>query len=260
MKNVVLLITVWCASLLVTFGESPTLKVSAAASLADVLKEVNVGFEREHAAKVQLNLGGSNALARQIESGAPADVFFSADSAQMDKLQKLGLIDEATRKDQLSNSLVIVATSDSKLEIKDAHGLTGDAIKKIAAGDPKSVPVGVYAREWLTRLQLWDKLESKIIATDNVRSALAAVESGNVEIGIVYKTDAAISSKVKVLFEVSGTDVPQITHPVAKLKEATQADLAIKYLQHLDSASTNSIFEKFGFKVLTEKADQNRVE
>jgi len=234
------------------FAQTKELRVSAAASLADVLKEIHTGFEKTHGIKVELNLGASSALVRQIEAGAPADVFISADAPKMDQLEKSGLINPATREDQLSNALVVVAPADSSLAITGGKDLLKPEIRRLALGDPKAVPAGVYTKEWLTKLGLWAQVEPKVLATDNVRSALAAVESGNVEAGVVYKTDAAITTKVKVAFEVSATEGPVITYPMAALKEAKNADLAKQYLEYLDTPESHALFRKYGFIVLPE--------
>ena len=236
--------------LLSNSSHAETLRVSAAASLADVLKEIDAAFEKSTGIKVELNLGASSALARQIEEGAPADVFFSADLAKMDGLEKKGLIDSATKEAQLSNSLVVVEPSDSTQPITSGKDLA--SLKKIALADPKAVPAGIYAKAWLEKLGLWAEVEPKIIAAENVRAALAAVESGNVDAGVVYKTDAAISKKVKVAYEVPAADAPPIAYPMAILKDAKNAAAAKRYLDFLDTKEATQEFEKFGFLVLPE--------
>lgn len=228
------------------------LRVSAAASLADALKEIDSAFTKETGVKVALNLGASSTLARQIEEGAPADVFFSADLAKMDALAAKGLVRAETREDQLSNTLVIVAPLDSPLKIKEVKDLTAAGVKRVATGDPKAVPVGVYAKTYLEKNGLWTEVGPKIVATENVRTALAAVESGNVEAGIVYKTDAAISKKVKVVCELPALPDQPITYPMAVLKGAAQPELAVKYLDYLDTPASKATFTKFGFIVLPE--------
>ncbi|WP_038172215.1 molybdate ABC transporter substrate-binding protein [Verrucomicrobium sp. BvORR106] len=233
-------------------AQTKELRVSAAASLADVLKEIHAGFEKAHGAKVELNLGASSALVRQIEAGAPADVFISADAPKMDQLEKAGLINTATREDQLSNALVVVVPADSKLAITSGKDLLKPDIRRLALGDPKAVPAGVYTKEWLTKLGLWAQVEAKVLATENVRAALAAVESGNVEAGVVYKTDAAITTKVKVALEVPASEGPVITYPMAALKEAKNADLAKQHLEYLDTPESHALFQKYGFIVLPE--------
>jgi molybdate transport system substrate-binding protein len=178
------------------------------------------------------------------------DVFFSADEAKMDGLAQKGLVVTGTRKSRLSNVLVVVVTADSTMVIKTPQDLAGAAVKRIAVGDPKAVPVGVYARQWLEKLGLWAGIEPKIVPTENVRAALAAVESGNVEAGIVYQTDATISKRVKVAFAVPARDGPFISYPVALLKDAKQPEAARKFLDHLETGDASRVFEKFGFIVL----------
>jgi molybdate transport system substrate-binding protein len=231
-------------------ADPPALRVSAAASLADTLKEINAAFTAETGSKVELNLGASSTLARQIEEGAPADVFISADTAKMDGLDKKGLVRAETREDQLSNSLVVVVPADSQLAISSLADLA--RVGRLVTGDPKAVPVGVYAKSYLEKEGLWTALEPKIVAAENVRAALAAVESGNIEAGIVYKTDAGISAKVKVAFEFPAREDLKITYPMAVLKESTRPELAGKYLEFLDTPASHSTFAKFGFIVLPE--------
>jgi molybdate transport system substrate-binding protein len=221
--------------------------VFAAASLTDSLKEIATAYEKDSGDKIIFNFGASSTLARQIEEGAPADIFFSADEAKMDGLAKKGLIDTAARKSRLGNSLVVVVAADSALQIQSASDLTNASVKQIALADPKAVPAGIYAKAWLTRQQLWTAIEPKVVPTENVRGALAAVESGNVEVGVVYKTDAGISKKVKVAYEVPVTDLPVISYPMAIVKESKQPEAARKFLNYLDSKEAGDIFKKFGF-------------
>lgn len=233
-------------------AQTPTLRISAAASLADALKEIHGLYEKKTGARVELNLGASSTLARQIEEGAPADVFISADLAKMEGLEKKGLVNVATKENQLSNALVVVVPSDSKLLVSGGKTLAESTVEKIAFADPKAVPAGIYGKEWLTKLNLWDKVAPKVIATENVRAALAAVESGNVDAGIVYKTDAAISKKVKIAFEVPAREGPVITYPMAALQGSPHAEAAKQYLDYLDTPEAKAVFEKFGFVVLPE--------
>ena len=179
---------------------------------------------------------------------APADIFFSADEARMDELQKAGLIITETRRDLLSNSLVIVVPNDSKLTIASLDELLTKA-QKIAIADPRAVPAGIYTKEYLSGLGLWDKLESRMVPTENVRAALAAVESGNVDAGFVYKTDANISKKVKIAFTVPVEKGPAIRYPIAILKEAKDKNAAGGFLRFLESESGRKLFERYGFIV-----------
>jgi molybdate transport system substrate-binding protein len=240
--------------ILLALAQTPVLRaaeitVFAAASLTDSLKEIAANYEKKSGDKVLFNLGASSTLERQIEAGAPADIFFSADEAKMDALDKKGLIDTATRKSRLGNSLVVVVAADSTLTIGSAPDLTNAAITKLALADPKAVPAGVYAKAWLEKQQLWTAIEPKVIPTENVRAALAAVESGNVDAGVVYKTDAGISQKVKVAYEVPAADAPVISYPMALVKDAPQPEAAKKFLIYLDSSEAGDIFKKFGFKL-----------
>lgn len=224
-----------------------TIHVFAAASLTDSLKQIAAAYEKESEDKLVFNFGASSLLARQIEEGAPVDIFFSADEAKMDALGKKGLLLESTRRKLLGNALVIVVASDSVLKIVSAEDLR--LAKRIALAEPRTVPAGIYAKEFLIQQNLWRELEPKVVPTDNVRAALAAVESGNVDAGIVYKTDAAISKKVKVAHEVPARDAPDIRYPVAVLKESKSADAAKKFAAHLASDRAAKVFESFGFVV-----------
>jgi molybdate transport system substrate-binding protein len=233
--------------LLAYAASAAEIMVFAAASLTDSLKQVATDYEKTSGDKIIFNFGASSTLARQIEAGAPADIFFSADEAQMDGLAKKDLIDPATRTIRLGNALVVVVATDGRLQINSASDLTNSTVKQIALADPKAVPAGVYAKAWLTRQQLWPAIEPKVVPTENVRAALAAVESGNVEAGVVYKTDAGISKKVKVACEVPARDAPAISYPMALVKESSQPDAAKKFLNYLDSREAGDIFRKFGF-------------
>ena len=221
--------------------------VYAAASLTDVMKEIASAYEKESGDKILFNFGASSLLARQIIEGAPADMFLSADEAKMDELEQAGLIATDTRRDLLSNLLVIVVPY-SKLVIASPEELVTKS-QKIAVADPRAVPAGIYTKEYLTRLGLWQKLEPKIVPTENVRAALAAVESGNVDAGFVYKTDANISSKVRIAFTVAVEEGPPIRYPVALIKEAKEKSAAAKFLAYLQSASARKTFERYGFIV-----------
>ena len=223
------------------------INVFAAASLMDSLKEIAAKYEKQSGDKIIFNLGASSTLARQIEAGAPADIFFSADEAKMDQLAQKGLIDTTTRKSRLGNALVIVVATNSTLKLDSPQALTNAALEKIALADPKAVPAGVYAKQWLEKLQLWSAVEPKVVPTDNVRAALAAVAVGNVEASIVYKTDAGVSRKLQIAYEVPAADAPKISYPVALVKASKQTDAAKKFLNYLDSKDAGDIFKKFGF-------------
>lgn len=241
---VIVAVAVW---LLPHCASATEVMVSAAASLMDSLKEIAANYEKTSGDKIIFNLGASSTLARQIQEGAPADIFFSADEAQMDGLAEKGLIDPATRKSVLGNSLVVVIPSDSTLQINSAADLTNASVKQIALADPKAVPAGLYAKAWLEKKQLWPAIEPKVIPTENVRAALAAVASGNVDAGVVYKTDAAISKNVKIAHEVPIADGPDISYPMALVKGSQQSDAAKKFLAYLSSKEAGQVFSRYGF-------------
>jgi molybdate transport system substrate-binding protein len=243
------------ALLLATFCSLPTfaanLRVSAAASLTDVLHEIGPAYEKQTGDTLLFNLGASNTLARQIQEGAPADLFISADELKMDQLAQRGLIVKKSRRSLLSNTLVIIVPSDSNLKIASPKDLADPAIRNVAVAEPQSVPAGIYAKEYLRKLHVWDRITYKLIPTDNVRGALAAVESGNAETGIVYKTDALISKAVRIAYEVPAGEGPAISYPVAVLADSKQQARAQRLLDYLLSPPAQIIFRKYGFLIKT---------
>jgi len=240
-------ILIFAATLLLNTANGVEVNVYAAASLTDVLKEIAANYERQSSDKIVFNFGASSMLARQIIQRAPADIFFSADEAKMDMLQIGGLIAKDTRRDMLSNSLVIVVPNDSKLAIASPDDIT--KTQKIAIAEPRAVPAGIYTKEYLSGLGLWAELKPKIVPTENVRAALAAVESGNVDAGFVYKTDADISKKVKIAFSVPIEKGPAIRYPIALMKETKAKSAAENFLRYLQSEDARKLFERYGFVV-----------
>jgi molybdate transport system substrate-binding protein len=223
------------------------LTVYAAASLSDALKELGHRFETQHGVHVQFNLAGSNQLARQIKEGAPADVFFSADELKMDDLAKSELIENDTRRSLLSNTLVLIVNAKNPALLNQINDLGGNAIKKIALAQTDTVPAGVYSKKYLVSIGLWPAVQPKVIETENVRAALAAVATDNVDAGIVYKTDALISKDVRVAVEVSAQDGPKISYPVAVVKQAAHEAVAREFVKYLTSSDALSVFRRFGF-------------
>ena len=219
--------------------------VFAAASLTEALKEIAAEYGKTSADKVRFNFAASNVLAQQIQAGAPADIFFSADEPKMDALQAAKLVETDTRRNLLGNSLVVVIPDDAP-PLADAAALT--TIKRLSLADPRAVPAGIYAKTWLEKSGLWAAVEKKIIPAENVRAAMAVVEAGNADAGIVYKTDAAISRKLKIAFEI--TDGPPITYPAAVLSDSRQPQAARKFLAYLAEKPADEIFRKFGFSVI----------
>lgn len=223
--------------------------VFAAVSLSDALNQIATDFQRETSISVQYNLQGSSALARQIEAGAPADLFFSADEEKMNQLQEKNLIDTSSRISLLSNVLVIVTASDNS-GVNTPADLGNARVESIAIAQPDSVPAGIYARRYLENIGLWETLTPKIIPTENVRAALAAVAAGNAEAGFVYRTDATTSPRVRIAYEIPESDAPSITYPVAILREASNKNAARQFLSYLRSSAAGAVFEKYGFKIL----------
>lgn len=237
------LLTVFVSMFLGAGAMAAPVRVSAAASLTDVLRAVATQYGQP----VLFNFGASSLLARQIQEGAPADVFISADELKMDQLAQGGLIVRKSRVDILSNTLVIVIPADSALTIQSAKDLADPSIRNVAVAEPQSVPAGIYAKEYLRRIKVWDRITYKLIPTDNVRSTLAAVESGNVEAGIVYKTDALISSAVKIAYEIPRGEGPRIVYPAAVLADSTEKVAAQKFLNYLETEAARAVFRRFGF-------------
>jgi molybdate transport system substrate-binding protein len=239
---------IFAIALALTTSNAAEVNVYAAASLSDALTEIAAIYEKQSSDKILFNFGASSLLARQITEHAPANIFLSADEAKMDDLQKKGFLRTDTRRDLLSNSLVIVVPGDSKLAIDSPEQLV-DKAEKIAVADPRAVPAGIYTKEYLSKLDLWHKLEPKMVPTENVRTALAAVESGNVDAGFVYTTDANISKKVKVAFRVPVEKGPVIRYPVAIVKGGINDAAVEAFLHYVESGNARNIFEQYGFIV-----------
>ena len=224
--------------------------VFAAASLTDALKEVARGFEETTGHEVVFNLGGSNDLARQIRAGAPADVFFSADEAQMDGLEQAGLVRARDRVDVLSNVLVVIVPAGSPPRLSGSRDLR--TVRRLALADPQAVPAGVYARAWLQSIGLWAALEDRVLPALNVRAALSAVESEHADAGIVYRTDVAASRRVAVAFEVPREQGPSIVYPLAPIA-TSRRPAAAELVRYLLSARAREIYARHGFVVLAER-------
>ena len=245
MKRALLLLAVLTPAMLAA-APSGELLVFGAASLSESLQDAGRQFEAQGGPRVSFSFGSSADLARQIESGAPADVFFSADTARMASLEKAGLVRPADRREFLSNVLVVVVPSDSTARVASAKDL--ETFPKIALADPAArVPSGVYARQWLTERGVWSAIEPKVIPMLDVRATLAAVGGGDVPAGIVYRTDAAVSRDVKVAY--TANDGPKISYSVAPIATSKDAAQAAKFVAFVDSPSGRAIFEKRGFLV-----------
>lgn len=226
--------------------------VFGAASLTDVLQTISTQYTQSSGVEVKLSFAASSALAKQIESGAKADVFVSADQEWMAYLDERRLIDAGSRTDLLGNALVLIAPDDSRVAMKLTHDAPLAAALgrrgRLATGDPDSVPVGRYAKAALTSLNLWDSLQSRIARADNVRVALMYVARGEAPLGIVYATDAIAEPKVRVVDTFPASSHPPITYPVATTSVAKPA--ARSYVDFLRGAAARSVFETAGFTVI----------
>jgi molybdate transport system substrate-binding protein len=223
--------------------------VFAAASLTNVLDEIGAAYTQQTRQTVKFSYAASSALARQLEAGARADVFFSADLEWMDYVQARGLIDRTTRRNVLGNRLALVAPADSKIELKIAPGFTLAAALgngRLATGDPESVPVGKYARSALTSLGVWNDVADRLVRADNVRSALAFIARGETPLGIVYETDAKVEKRVRVVDFFPASSHPPIVYPVAVTAQARPA--AGQFIDFLQSPAAQNAFEKYGFQ------------
>ncbi|MCU0532779.1 MAG: molybdate ABC transporter substrate-binding protein [Hydrococcus sp. Prado102] len=227
-----------------------TVLVSAAASLQDALEELDPVFENAHSGTtVNYNFGSSGALQQQIEQGAPADIFFSAATKQMDALQEKNLILPDTRRNLLTNRLVLIVPSNSTLGVNSFSQLSESNVKRIAIGEPRSVPVGQYSEELFAKMGILDQIKAKFVYGNSVRNVLAAVESGNADAGIVYTTDAKISDKVKQVATAPEDMHSPIVYPIAVLKSSKNPEAAKTYEQFLSSSEAKTTFEKFGFGI-----------
>ncbi|MBC2579731.1 molybdate ABC transporter substrate-binding protein [Clostridium sp. DJ247] len=225
-----------------------TLTISAAASLKDSMEDIKKLYSQEKPnVTITYNFGASGTLQQQIEQGAPADVFISAATKQMDALKKKGLLIDDTNKNLLENNVVLIAPKDSST-IKDFNDLATDNVKKIALGEPKSVPVGQYAQDVLTSLKIADKVQPKAVLGKDVKEVLTWVETGNVDAGIVYETDAKVSNKVNIVATAPENSHKPVVYPVAVLKDSKNVEAAKEFTKFLSEDKAKAVFEKYGFK------------
>ncbi|UUZ82780.1 molybdate ABC transporter substrate-binding protein [Paenibacillus sp. P26] len=232
-------------------AETVELTVSAAASMTDALKDIQKAYETKNPnIKLNFNFGASGALQQQIEQGAPADLFLSAAVKNMKALVDKQLIDTNQQKKPLTNELVAVVASDGKMAIGRMEDLSQADVKKIAVGIPESVPAGGYAKEALTNVKLWDALQPKLVQAKDVRQVLQYVETGNADVGFVYKTDALTSSKVKVAFAVDSKTYTPVEYPIGIVKATKHSKEAADFYAYLQSRPALDVFVQYGFTVL----------
>lgn len=233
-------------------AKAVTLTVSAAASLTKAMGEIKTLYTKEKPnVTINYNFGASGALQQQIEQGATADLFFSAATKQMKALQTKGLILDDTKVDLLGNTVVLVVNNDSTLAISDFKDLTNDKIKKVALGEPKTVPVGQYAEEIFTSLNILDKIKAKVVYGKDVKEVLSWVETGDVDAGVVYGTDAKTSKKVKVISvaDKSLYKTP-VVYPAAVIKASKNVEDSKDFLKFLSSDKAKEVFTSYGFDFL----------
>ncbi len=237
------------------------LTVSAAASLKDALTEITPRFERAHAdVKIALNFGSSGTLELQIENGAPVDVFISAAADQMNVLASRKLVVEDTRADLLQNELVLIVPRDLKTAASVAgfRDLARPDVRRVALGDPRSVPAGHYAEQALTALGIYGAVKAKAAFATDVRQVLADVETGSVDAGLVYATDAGVSPRVRVVATAPvGTHGP-IVYPAAVMRAAQAAPAMVlaarAYVEFLKGSAARAVFTKYGFRPVEKSA------
>ena len=226
----------------------PSLLVLAAASMTDALQDLGVAYTQATGIDVRFSFAASSALARQIESGAPADLYLSADQDWMDYLQGRGLIESASRRNIAGNRLVLVAAAGSSLQLAIAPGFKlAEALggQRLAIADPSAVPAGKYAQASLTSLGVWSTVEGHLVRAENVRAALAFVARGEVSLGIVYATDARVDPKVRIVDYFPDASHPPIRYPLALTTTARPE--ATGFLQYVAGAPGQAVFRKYGF-------------
>lgn len=233
-------------------AESPRLDlvVYAATSTRDALAELKAVYEADHAVELIFNFGSSGDLARQIVAAAAADVFVSADEKEMDRVDGAGLLLTDTRAALWSNQLVVIEPSDRATAFTapfEPAQLAGASIQWLSLGNVDTVPAGRYAKAWLVQVGVWDSLSERVLPGVDVRAALAAVESGGAQAGIVYRTDVARSTRARVVFAVPEADGPKIRYPVAVIVSRPNEAHAREFVAFLAGARATQVFERHGF-------------
>ncbi|WP_129690641.1 molybdate ABC transporter substrate-binding protein [Gottfriedia acidiceleris] len=232
-----------------TAQKNVELTISAAASLQDALNDIKSNFEKANPnVKINYNFGASGALQQQISKGAPVDLFFSAAEDKFNNLIQDGLIDKSQGKDVVGNELVLVVPKDTKKEIKSFEDLT--KADKISIGTPEAVPAGQYGKETLENLNVWKAIEGKVVYGKDVRQVLSYVETNNVDAGIVYKTDALTSTKVKIVATAAENTHDPIIYPLGVIKNSKQPKEAKQFYEYLQNDESMKVLEKYGFKGL----------
>lgn len=230
-------------------AEPVNLTISAAASLKDAMEELITIYAKQHPdVIISYNFAASGPLQKQIEEGAPVDLFISAGKSQMDALAEKGLLVDASRIDLLGNELVLIANKDSKLT--GFEGLTDPGVAKISIGTPETVPAGKYAQEALTSLKLMDKLQPKLVMANDVRQVLTYVETGNVDAGLVYRSDAMSGKEIKVVAAAPADSHKPIVYPMAVIKSTKHQKETEAFAAFLSGDEAAQVFTKYDFKTV----------
>lgn len=229
-------------------ADSGTVELFGAASTSDALDQIKAPFEQAHGTTVRTNYAGSSTLAHQIENGAGADVFLSANARWVDYLEGKGLV--ARRRDLLSNRLVVVVPAGSQVHVARLEDLLEPGIERLALADPDAVPAGIYAKEALVKTGLWERVRKKVVSGADVRWALSFVETGNAEAGIVYATDAALSDSVRVALQIDPGLTSPIRYPLVLLRRGADRPVAQSLFDYLGGPEAAAVFRQYGFTVL----------
>ncbi|MDA1348321.1 MAG: molybdate ABC transporter substrate-binding protein [Chloroflexi bacterium] len=236
--------TVACGS-----GEEEDLLVFAAASLVNVMADIEREFEASSDGRVSVSFGGSQTLAQQIRRGAPADIFISAGPFQTSELAAEGLV-EGEEVEVLYNRLVLLVRPG--VELKSIQELANESIGRVGIADPALAPAGRYAQESLTTLGLWESIQDKLITAIDVRATMAYVESGNVDVSIVYKTDAAIAKDAIVLDLVPLDSYSRVVYPAVVINRPHRSTLAESFMDFLTGQTAADLFRRYGFEPATQ--------
>lgn len=229
-------------------NSSGNLTISAAVSLKDAFNEIGAIYKTKTGKTVNFNFGASGALQRQIETGAPVDIFASAGEMQMDALASKNLIDAATRRDFARNELVLIVPTDSKLNLTNFGNLNDSSVQKIAVGNPKTVPAGGYSAQLFEKNNLSNSLQNKLVYAEDVRQVLDYVVHGEVDAGIVYASDAiSAGGKVRVVLTAPADSHEPILYPIAVVKDSANKPSAEEFINLVMGAEGQRILRKYGF-------------
>ncbi|MBP9478748.1 MAG: molybdate ABC transporter substrate-binding protein [Sebaldella sp.] len=229
-------------------SEKKEVVISIAASTKKAVDTIVKNYKKENPnVEININSGGSGALQQQIEGGAPVDIFLSASKKNMDTLEEKGLLDNATRKDLLKNELVLIGEKSVKDKIKNIDQLKTENVK-IALGELSTVPAGKYAKQAFEKLGIWNDIEKKVIYQKDVTAVMNIVDAGEIEVGVVYSSDALELKNGFVIAVFKSEDHDPIVYPIALIKDSKNKEEALKFLEYLSSEKSLEIFKENGFK------------